>query len=107
MEEYYAGKSKGKQNDGCFRCGSKWHMARDCPMSGPPKGHGKGKSYSGGKGKYKGKKGKSGWRWRPFKGKGKGFGYRPKGKSKGKGYLEIFNFQLPSSFWAVPSFEIP
>jgi hypothetical protein len=86
--EYYGGKSKGKQNDGCFRCGSKWHMARDCPMSGPPKGHGKGKSYSGGKGKYKGKKGKSGWRWRPFKGKGKGFGYRPKGKSKGKGYSQ-------------------
>ena len=53
-EEYYGGKGKGKHNDGCFRCGSKWHMARDCPMNGPPKGHGKGKSYGGGKGKSKG-----------------------------------------------------
>ena len=86
-EEYYGGKGKGKQNDGCFRCGSKWHMAKDCPMNGPSKGYGKGKHYGGGKGKSKGKKGK-GWRWRPFKGKGKGYGFRPKGKSKGKGYSQ-------------------
>ena len=87
-EEYYKGKSKGKgNNDGCFRCGSKWHMARDCPMN--DKGYGK----SGGKGSMKGKskgKFKGGWRWRPnykgsYKGKGKGKG--KKGGYKGsKGY---------------------
>eukprot|EP00435_Cladocopium_sp_Y103_P019265 s734_g4.t1 len=67
-EDFYKGKGKG-DNDGCFNCGSKWHMARDCPMS-----KGSGKKGSGGKGKGK-------WRavWRPRKGKGKG-------KFRGKGY---------------------
>ena len=90
-EEYYGGYGKGKgYGDGCFVCGSKWHRARDCPMAGSNKGHGKGKgkppskdSYMGnqnavhyGKGKGKGKV----WRWRPRKGKGK------YGKGKGKGF---------------------
>ena len=85
-EEYYKGKSKGKgNNDGCFRCGSKWHMARDCPMN--DKGYGK----SGGKGSMKGKskgKFKGGWRWHPnYKGSYKGKGKGKKGGYKGsKGY---------------------
>ena len=33
MEEYYGNKGKGKSNEGCFKCGSKWHMARDCPTN--------------------------------------------------------------------------
>eukprot|EP00435_Cladocopium_sp_Y103_P067718 s113_g30.t1 len=80
-EEYYKG--KGKSNDGCYNCGSKWHLARDCPMA---KGAGK---------KGSGKKGKGTWRavWRPrFKGSGKGKGKYRKGfgksfgkKGKGKG----------------------
>ena len=54
-EEYYKGKSKGKGgNDGCFNCGSKWHLARDCPMA-------KGAGKKGGKGKGRGT-----WRWRAF-----------------------------------------
>ena len=74
-EEYYKGKSKGKGgNDGCFNCGSKWHLARDCPMA-------KGAGKKGGKGKGRGT-----WRWRPsYKGKGKGkFRNKGFGKSYGK-----------------------
>ena len=69
-EEYYGG--KGQSNDGCFVCGSKWHRARDCPMSNNSKGSGKGsnfgKSYGKGKGKPSFGKGKGKfWRWRPFR----------------------------------------
>ena len=74
-EEYYKGKSKGKGgNDGCFNCGSKWHLARDCSMA-------KGAGKKGGKGKGRGT-----WRWRPsYKGKGKGkFRNKGFGKSYGK-----------------------
>ena len=78
--DYYKGKGKGG-NDGCFNCGSKWHMARDCPMG--EKGSGKSKGFKG-KGKSKGK---GFYRWRPrFKGKGKGKSKFGKGKSKGKGF---------------------
>ena len=85
---YYKG--KGKDNDGCFNCGSKWHQVRDCPLARDGNGGGKGKNnyqkgkgYKGkGKGKSYGGKSKGSWGWRPYyKGKGK------KGKSsKGKGY---------------------
>ena len=85
---YYKG--KGKDNDGCFNCGSKWHQVRDCPLARDGNGGGKGKTnyqkgkgYKGkGKGKSYGGKSKGSWGWRPYyKGKGK------KGKSsKGKGY---------------------
>eukprot|EP00435_Cladocopium_sp_Y103_P036149 s878_g9.t1 len=73
-EEYYKGKGKKGGNDGCFNCGSKWHLARDCPMS-------KGSGKKGGKGKGRGT-----WRWRPsYKGKGKGqFRNKGFGKSYGK-----------------------
>lgn len=50
-EEYFGGKGKG--NDGCYRCGSKWHYSKDCPLNN--KGFSKGK-FSGGK------------KGRPFKG---------------------------------------
>ena len=98
-ESFFKGKGKGK-HDGCFICGSKWHMARDCPMQGTSKGKGKTKSPSEHhlaashyKGKGKGKFG-GGWRWRPrpkgsgYKGSGyRGYGgYGSKGKGKGKGY---------------------
>ena len=81
--DYYKGKAKGKGGeDGCFNCGSKWHMARDCPLQGqrPGKGKGSGKPYGGGRkggGKFRGK----GYGWRPAKGKGKG-----KSKGFGKNY---------------------
>ena len=71
-EENYKGKGK-RSNDGCFNCGSKWHMASDCPMA---KG-------SGNKGNGK----KGAWRavWRPrFKGGGKGKG-KPFQRGKGSG----------------------
>ena len=78
-EAYYKGKSKGK-NDGCFNCGSKWHMVRDCPLGN--KGKGKGQHYQG---PWKGRA-KGAWRWKPGKGKGKkGKGYG-KRFGKGKGY---------------------
>ena len=71
-EEYYKGKGKGG-HDGCFNCGSKWHMARDCPMA-------KGGQKGGGK------QGRGTWRavWRP-RSKGKGKGKFRKGFGKGKG----------------------
>ena len=86
-EEYYGGKGQG--NDGCFVCGSKWHRAKDCPMSNNNKGSGKGsnfgKSFGKGKGKPSFGKGKGKfWRWRPFrKGKGKGKGHFGRGKFGG------------------------
>ena len=99
-ESYFKGKGKGK-HDGCFICGSKWHMARDCPMKGKSKGKQKGESdhhltnhYKGkGKGKPKGNF-RGGWRWRPKGFGSKGFGssgyggyggYGRKGKGYGKG----------------------
>ena len=78
--DFYKGKGKGG-DEGCFNCGSKWHMARDCPLGRGD--HGKG-SGGFGKGKSKGKYGHGGG-YR--KGKGKS-GFRPwsKGKfGKGKG----------------------
>ena len=93
-------KGKGKDQDGCFNCGSKWHRVRDCPLS---KDHGKSKgSYMKGKGYGGGKSRPKGWSWRPYgksgyKGK-KGFrsfgkGYKgKKGYSKGgKGYGSWFS----------------
>ena len=85
-EEYYGNKGKGKSNEGCFKCGSKWHMARDCPTNS---NHGKSSKGSKGYGKSKNKgKRKGAWRWRPSY-KGKGYGGKNYGggfnKSKGKG----------------------
>ena len=64
------GKGAGAFGSGCHICGSRWHMAADCPVrgkSGKGAGGGKGKAKGKGKGKrYKGKFGK--------KGKGKGTG---------------------------------
>ena len=102
--------NKGKRSKGnamgvgCSVCGSKWHHAASCPVSG------KGGKGSGLKGSEKGfgSKGGSGKGFRrPWssKGKGKGYGkWRPwssegfKGKSKGKwrGYAEYpdeFNYE--------------
>ena len=72
------GKGKGAFGSGCHICGSKWHMAADCPVRGKgknfspqrsPKGKGKfGKGKSKGKGKWR-SKGNGG-----YKGRGKGFG---------------------------------
>ena len=78
--DFYKGKGKGG-DEGCFNCGSKWHMARDCPLGRGDQGKG---SDRFNKGKSKGKYGYGGG-FR--KGKGKG-SYRPwsKGKfGKGKG----------------------
>lgn len=76
--DYYKGKSKGKGGeDGCFNCGSKWHMVKDCPLQAQRHGdqRGKGKGYGKPFGMRKGKS----------KGKGKSWGYRPFFKGKGKG----------------------
>ena len=100
-EEYYGG--KGQSNDGCFVCGSKWHRAKDCPMSnnkGSGKGSNFGKSYGKGKGKPSFGKGKGKfWRWRPFrKGKGKGKGHFGRGKyGGGKGFGKRHWFAQPAS----------
>eukprot|EP00435_Cladocopium_sp_Y103_P056006 s391_g18.t1 len=103
--DFYKGKSKGKGgDDGCFNCGSKWHMAKDCPLQaqrhGDQRGKGKGygKPFGMRKGKSKGK-GKS-WGWRPsFKGKGKGrfkgFGKSPYGR-KGFGKRHWFATPKPT-----------
>ena len=81
--DFYKGKGKGG-DEGCFNCGSKWHMARDCPLGRGDQGKG---SDRFGKGKSKGKYGYGGG-YR--KGKGKS-GFRPwskgrfgKGKSKSR-----------------------
>ena len=86
-EDYYKG--KGKSNDGCFICGSRWHLARSCPMSEKGKGKGYGGGYGKGKGygrpKGKGKyKGKSKGKFRPWT-SGKGTWGKGKSKDKGKG----------------------
>jgi hypothetical protein len=101
-EEYYGGKGQG--NDGCFVCGSKWHRAKDCPMSNNNKGSGKGsnfgKSFGKGKGKPSFGKGKGKfWRWRPFrKGKGKGKGHFGRGKfGGGKSFGKRHWFAQPTS----------
>ena len=79
-EEYYKGKSKGKGgNDGCFNCGSKWHLGPRLPNGKRSwqerrkrkrprnlemeaflsyKGKGKGKFRNKGFGKSYGKKGR-------------------------------------------------
>eukprot|EP00435_Cladocopium_sp_Y103_P033941 s920_g8.t1 len=92
-EEYYkGGKSKGKGGDGCFNCGSRWHMARDCPLpSNRGQEHGKGKT----KGYAFGRKGKS---------KGKGYGsYRPyKGFGKSKGYGKYGGGKYGGRLWQEP-----
>ena len=72
------GKGSGPFGSGCYICGSKWHMAADCPVRGkgkgngkpPTKGKGKGKFRKGkSKGKYSGKSsGKSTGKYRPQKG---------------------------------------
>ena len=66
------GKGSGPFGSGCYICGSKWHLAADCPVRG--KGKGNGKPSTKGKGKGKFRKGKS-------KGKYKG---KSSGKSAGK-----------------------
>ena len=68
------GKGAGPFGGGCFICGSKWHMAADCPARG--KGHGGGSGHQQTKGKSKG--------WYRPKGKGKK-GKSAKGYGKGKG----------------------
>ncbi len=92
--DFYKGKGKGG-DEGCFNCGSKWHMARDCPLGRGDYGKG---SDRFGKGKSKGKYGYGGYRkgkgkssFRPWskgkfgKGKGKGkFGKGAKGKGKSR-----------------------
>ena len=66
------GKGSGPFGSGCYICGSKWHLAADCPVRG--KGKGEGKSNYKGKSKGKYRKGKS-------KGKGKGkYGSKTFGK---------------------------
>ena len=30
---YGKSKGKGKNHEGCFNCGSKWHMVKDCPLA--------------------------------------------------------------------------
>ena len=72
------GKGSGPFGSGCFICGSRWHLAADCPVRG--KGAGKGKSK--GKGKGKRPKGKFGGK---SKGKGKGYGGSKGGKFSRKG----------------------
>ena len=76
---YGAGGGRGKgygSGSGCFICGSKWHLAADCPVKGSSSsssfgGKGKGKFR---KGKSKGKsKGKGKYKSRPSKGRGKGW----------------------------------
>ena len=57
------GKGSGPFGSGCYICGSKWHLAADCPVRGRGKGEGKSNYKGKSKGKYR--KGKS-------KGKGKG-----------------------------------
>ena len=81
-EEIYSagGKSRGKGafGSGCHVCGSKWHMAADCPVKG--KGNsfeGKGKSSGKGKGRFGKAKGKGKGKSKGKKGFGKG--WRPKG----------------------------
>ena len=68
------GKGAGPFGSGCHVCGSRWHIAADCPVKGKGAGGGKGK----GKGKSKGKRYKG-------KGKGKGKGYGKGGKFSRKG----------------------
>ena len=84
----------GKGNyGGCHVCGSKWHMAAQCPVKTGSTPYGERK----GKGKSKSKKGP----WRPKgKGKGKGYGKGKKGKSfrdgKGKYYEDhVYYRQQP------------
>ena len=76
-EDYY---QKGKGSGGFFVCGSRWHMAAQCPVNTSGKSKGKGKSFDS--------HGKSSRPWHP-KGRGKGYGKSygkyNKGKSFGKG----------------------
>ena len=65
------GKGGGPFGGGCFICGSKWHMAADCPARHKGKG---------GASAYPSSKGTSG-----FWPRGKGKKSKPYGKSKGKG----------------------
>lgn len=112
--DFYKGKGKGG-DEGCFNCGSKWHMARDCPLGRGD--HGKGSDRSG-KGKSKGKygygggyrkgKGKSGFRpWskgRYGKGKGKGkFGKSGKGKGKSRFWYTNYKSQGLDIDGAMPN----
>ncbi|OLQ14518.1 hypothetical protein AK812_SmicGene1358 [Symbiodinium microadriaticum] len=84
---YRPGKGRGKSKGngpfgtGCFICGSRWHLAADCPVRGKS-GQGKGKGWKGGKSKSRfGSKGKA-------KGKGKGKGKWSKGYGKPRYYMD-------------------
>ena len=53
---YSAGRGRGKGagpfGSGCFICGSKWHLAADCPVRAKGKGKDKGKSKGKNKGSF-------------------------------------------------------
>ena len=77
---FSAGGGRGKghgSGSGCFICGSKWHLAADCPVKGKGKGSSSSSSF-GGKSKGKYRKGKN-------KGKGKGKGKHKGRPTKGRG----------------------
>ena len=79
--EYYGKGGKNNNQEGCFNCGSKWHVVKDCPLTRKTsKGKGKSSSYWKGKG-YGGKSKSKGWPWRPFS-KGNFKGKKGYGKSK-------------------------
>ena len=90
-ETYYEDEDYYQQKSGCHVCGSRWHMAAQCPVRDKGKGgYGGGKSSWRPKGKGKGK-GK--------KGKGKSKSFKGKGKFKGgnKGYFNDIDYSAQRS----------
>ncbi|CAK9053972.1 Putative folate-biopterin transporter 2 [Durusdinium trenchii] len=90
-ETYYEDEDYYQQKSGCHVCGSRWHLAAQCPVRDKGKGgYGGGKSSWRPKGKGKGK-GK--------KGKGKSKSFKGKGKFKGgnKGYFNDIDYSAQRS----------